>query len=411
MIALRTRGLHVQNYRKLNVGVAGLGRAFSLMLPTFIRDERIRLVAAADPREEARARFATEFSAQTYQSVAELCTDPQIEVIYVATPHQHHAAHACLAAKHGKHVLVEKPMAITLPECEAMIAAAQAANVRLIVGHSHSFNAPIRQARELIASHAFGRVRMITALNFTDFLYRPRRPEELITDQGGGVIFSQAAHQVDIVRLLGGGLVRSVRAVAGAWDAARPTEGAYGALLTFDDGAYASLTYSGYAHFDSDEFCGWIGEMGRHKDPERYGTARQALQSVTSAEQEADLKSARNYGGRVYVEQDASAASSVGAVHQHFGVVLISCERADLRPMPTGTMIYEDRARSHALLPDPIVPRSEVIDELYDAVVNGQPPIHSGEWSLASIEVCLALLRSSREQREVLLQYQVPVSR
>ena len=46
---------------------------------------------------------------------------------------------------------------------------------------------------------------MITALNYTDFLYRPRRPEELDTAQGGGAVFNQAAHQVDIVRLLGGG--------------------------------------------------------------------------------------------------------------------------------------------------------------------------------------------------------------
>ena len=59
---------------------------------------------------------------------------------------------------------------------------------------------------------------MITALNYTDFLYRPRRPEELDTAQGGGAVFNQAAHQVDIVRLLGGGRVKSVRAATGAWD-------------------------------------------------------------------------------------------------------------------------------------------------------------------------------------------------
>ena len=75
---------------------------------------------------------------------------------------------------------------------------------------------------------------MITAINYTDFLYRPRRPEELDTAQGGGALFNQAPHQVDIVRLLGGGRVASVRAMTGAGIAARPTEGAYAALLTFD---------------------------------------------------------------------------------------------------------------------------------------------------------------------------------
>ena len=113
--------------RKLRIGVAGLGRAFTVMLPTFAADPRVALVAAADPRAEARARFAADFSAQTYDTVEALCADPAVEIVYVATPHQHHAQHAILAAQCGKHVLVEKPMALTLEECAAMIAAAQAA--------------------------------------------------------------------------------------------------------------------------------------------------------------------------------------------------------------------------------------------------------------------------------------------
>src|SRR5262245_11582605 len=136
--------------RRLKVGVAGLGRGFTLMLPTFVGDPRIALVAAADLRPDARARFAAEFNAPTYDAVDALCSLPAVEVVYVATPHQLHAAHAVIAAKAGKHLLVEKPMAITLAECRAMIAAAQAAGVRLVIGHSHSFNAPIVRARRLI---------------------------------------------------------------------------------------------------------------------------------------------------------------------------------------------------------------------------------------------------------------------
>src|ERR1043165_225017 len=247
--------------RRLRLGVAGLGRAFPVMLPTFVADSRVVLVAAADPRAPARERFAAEVSAQAYEPVEELCADPAGAVVYVATPHQHHAAHAILAARHGKHALVEKPMAIALEDCAAMIDAGKRAGVHLVVGHSHSFDAPILRTRDLIASGAFGAVRMITALNYTDFLRRPRRPEELDTRQGGGAVFNQAAHQVDIVRLLGGGRVRSVRAATGAWDGRRPTEGAYSALLTFADGAFASLTYGGYGNFDSGEFQGWAGEL------------------------------------------------------------------------------------------------------------------------------------------------------
>src|SRR6185295_7442700 len=147
------------------------------------------------------------------------------------TPHQFHAEHARLAFAAGNHVLVEKPMALTLDECRAMIDAAHAAKRHLIVGHSHSFDAPILLTRKLIQEGTYGKLKMVSALNFTDFLYRPRRPEELDTSKGGGAVYNQAAHHVDIVRLLGGGLLRSVRACTGAWDPARPTEGAYSAFL------------------------------------------------------------------------------------------------------------------------------------------------------------------------------------
>ena len=376
--------------KKLRIGVAGLGRAFTLMAPTFAADARVELVAVADPRPEARL----DFQGKSYSSVEELCKDPAVEVVYVATPHQFHAEQARLAASHGKHLLVEKPMALTLEDCRSMIDAARKARVALVVGHSHSFDRPILQARKIIEQGLVGKVRMITAFNFTDFLYRPRRPEELDTKRGGGVVFNQAAHHVDIVRLLGGGRVKSVRAATGAWDAARHTEGAYSCLLSFEDGAFASMIYSGYAHFDSDEFSGWIGESGQRKDPAQYGLARRLLRSTRH---ELALK----YG-------PSELKTDAGPVmHSHFGTLIVSCDKADLRPLPSGVMIYGDAEQRLDPLPRPEVPRAEVIDELYGAIVEGRAPLHGGEWALATMEVCLAILGSAREQKEVALQNQI----
>jgi phthalate 4,5-cis-dihydrodiol dehydrogenase len=379
--------------KTLDIGVAGLGRAFSLMAPTFAADPRVRLVAAADPRAEVLRRFRSDFRGAAHPSVEELCADPQVEVVYVATPHQFHAEHACLAASRGRHVLVEKPMALTLEECRAMIDAARRAGVRLIVGPSHGFDRPVLETRRLIESGEFGRVRMITAVNFTDYLYRPRRPEELDTQQGGGAVFNQAAHQVDVVRALAGARAVSVRAATGAWDAARPTEGAYSCLIQFEGGAFATLVYSGYAHFDSDELMGWVGELGRRKDPATYGSARKALASAD----ERSVKNAGNYGGSAFTEP-ASAE-----FHEHFGPVVVSCERGDLRPLPDRIGIYGDAGRRSVPLAPPTVPRAGVIDELYDAVVHGKAPLHDGEWAAATLEICLAILRSGRESREIQL--------
>jgi phthalate 4,5-cis-dihydrodiol dehydrogenase len=381
--------------RKLRIGVLGLGRAFTVMLPTFARDPRISLVAAADLRVEARRRFAQDFSPRVYDSAIALCSDSEVEAVYVATPHQYHAEQAMFAAKHGKHLLIEKPMALTVADCLRITEATRAAGVQLVVGHSHSFDAPIARARELIESGKFGTPRMITALNYTNYLYRPRRPEELDTAKGGGAIFNQAAHQIDIVRLLGGGRVKSVRAATGAWDAKRPTEGAYAALLTFENGCVATLSYSGYGHFDSDEFQNWISEMGQPN-------AARELHHFAGAAEEAAAKAARNYGG-----PDHQPITAAPAAHQHFGTVIVSCERADLRPMPNGVMIYQDGAGRLDSLSPPPIPRVEVIDELYAAVVNGHKPLHDGPWATATLEVCLAILESSRASRDVALKHQV----
>ncbi len=393
--------------RSIRLGVAGLGRAFTLMLPTFTADPRVSLIAATDLRPEARKQFEKDFGARSHETVEELCADPEIEAIYVATPHQMHARHVTAAAAAGRHVLVEKPLAITLEECRTMIAAVRKAGVQLVVGHSHSFNAPVLRTRALIDSGEYGAVRMIHALNYTDYMVRPRRPEELDTAQGGGVLFSQAAHQIDIVRLLGGGEVRSVRAHTGNWDASRPTEGAYSALLKFENGAFASCTYSGYAHFDSDEFLGFIGEMGLRKDPSRYGAGRRALQGVADPHEEASIKAARNYGGANYVPSPPSPERH----HQHFGTVIVSCERADLRPVAGGVMIYDDREARLDPVPVPSVPRAEVIDEFHAAVVHGIPPLHDGEWARATIEVCLAILDSAQNEAEMMLRHQVGLRR
>ena len=387
--------------RKLRLGVAGLGRAFTVMLPTLSADPRLELVAAADTRAEARARFAADFSARTYETVEGLCADPDVEAIYVATPHQYHAQHSVLAAQHGKHLLVEKPLALTLDECAAITDAASRAQVHLVVGHSHSFDAPVQHLRAMIDSGAFGAVRMINAINYTDYLYRPRRPEELDTAQGGGAVFNQAAHQVDIVRLIGGGLVKSVRAATGAWDAARPAEGAYAALLTFADGAFASLTYNGYGNFDSDEFQSWVGEMGQAKQP----YAAPPRPRFSNAQEEAAFKNGRNYGG-----DDYRASAMQAPLHQHFGTLLVSCECADLRAMPNGVMIYQNGAARLDAVAPPTVPRAEVIDELYQAVVQDVAPLHGGAWAMATMEAVLAILTSAREGRDVALTHQVGLS-
>lgn len=388
----------------IRLGALGLGRAFTLMLPTFTGDARVRLVAGFDPRPEARAAFAQQLGGTAHDSVEAVCADPAVEWVYVATPHQLHADHVVLAARHGKHVLVEKPMAIALADCDRMITACEAAGTQLIVGHSHSFNAPVLLAHRLIAQGRIGAVRFVHAMQYTDFLYRPRRPEELDTARGGGVVFSQAAHQMDIVRLLAGGMARSVRAHSGRWDPARPTEGAYSALITFDNGAFACATYNGYGFYDTDVLMGGIGELGTPKAPDAHAKTRARLAQTTDEAAEAELKAQRNFGGRAY----QAVVPAPPEACQHFGPVIVSGDRGDLRLTPTGVEVHDAQGVHVEPCTLPAVPRAEVIDELWAVAREGRSPLHGGRWSRATLELCLALLESQARGTDIILRQQVP---
>jgi phthalate 4,5-cis-dihydrodiol dehydrogenase len=387
----------------INLGVIGLGRAFTLMLPTLEHDARVKLVAGFDTLPTVRAAFDRQFGA-VKESAQLLYSDTNVEWVYIATPHQFHAEHVTLAAQHGKHVLLEKPMALSIKDCAHMIAACKAANVQLIIGPSHSFDAPVLLARKIILSQRLGKVRMINALNYTDFMFRPRRPEELVTSQGGGVVFSQAAHQVDIVRLLAGGRCTSLRASTGQWDKRRTSEAAYSALIQFEDGVFASITYSGMGYYDSDAIMNGVGEMGQQKDVSTHASSHARFDACLSEAAEVKAKADRNFGGVNYQPHDIQKAN---AGHQHFGFIVVSCEFGDLRLTPLGVEIHDRHGLQTIVAPTAVTPRQTVIDELWQVAREGQAPLHSGAWSMATLEVCLGILKSQETQREIALHHQV----
>ena len=383
----------------IGLGIAGLGMAGAVMVQAAAAHKGYVLKAAADPQAAPRKAFARDFSARAYADVEELVADPAVEVVYIATPHQFHAPHAILAADHGKHVILEKPMALTLQDCDAIIAAAERNKVQLVVGHTHAYDPAIRVMHLLIANRALGSLGMINCFNYTDFLYRPRRPEELDTALGGGILFNQLPHQIDIARLLGGGLVRSVSAQTTVLDPARPTEGSCIALLYFEDGAAASLVYSGYDFFDSDEWHYWITERGSPKSPAR-GAARRALAETKDEVRQRIEKYA--YGATV---------PELPPYQPHFGLTIATCANGDLRTSANGVMRYAANGTTEIKIErgEGMPGRREVLDDMHAAVRQNRRPSHDGRWGKATLEVALVIQQSARERREVTLRHQVAV--
>jgi phthalate 4,5-cis-dihydrodiol dehydrogenase len=379
----------------IRIGILGMGAAGWAFLPAIRSNPGFELAAVAEPAVDVRETVAAETGVATYGDLAAMLRQPALDAVYIATPTELHPGHVAQACAAGKHVLTEKPMAIRVDQAQAMVEAAERAGVVLQVGHSHSYDLPIRRMREIVASGALGRVRMIHTWNFTDWIVRPRRPAEFDLAQGGGVTYRQGAHQIDILRLIGGGLVRSVRATTFDWNERRRSIGAHTIFLSFADGTAATAVYNGYGYLSGTELTAGVGEWGL-TEPAGRRAARQA--TAVSPEQELAAKRKR-----------APTAIPARAPHQpHFGLTLVSCERGDIRQSPDGLLLYSENGRQEIALAKDKSPRDLVLEEFARAIA-GKPTTHTGRWGLANLEVCTAAIESSRIGREIALALQVPV--
>lgn len=378
---------------KVRIGIAGFGTAGRSFIAAIRRHPGFELVAVAEPVPAVREEIVRTHGAAAYEDLAGMLMHPVLDAVYIATPTPMHEQHVLQSVQAGKHVLVEKPLAIRAERALGMVRAAERAGVVFVVGHSHGFDLPVRRMREIIASGELGRVRMIHNWCYTDWMLRPRRTDELDVDQGGGVTYRQGSHQFDVIRLLGGGLVRSVRARAFDWNPDKPGIGAHVVWLDFVDGAVATAVYNGYGAFSSTELCSNINPLGFEQAPELPAAPVAGL----SPEQIALAKQER-----------ARSATWDGAPYQPFlGLTVVSCERGDIRQSPKGLLIYSAQGRTEIELPTGRGGRDFVLDELHDAITGKAAAQHDGRWGLANLELCDAAIESSASGREVLTHHQV----
>ena len=223
-------------------GLVGAGRhAGNRVAPAMAAAPNARLVGVVG-RELGGARaFAERFGARAYPSLAELLADPAIRAVYLVTPNDLHAPQTIEAAAAGRHVLCEKPMALSPADCRAMIEACRRAGVKLGVGFHLRQHPAHRRARELIAAGALGEPSFARA----QWAISRRGPREGWWGQaeraGAGILYGTGVHAIDLLRFV---LGREVEAVA-AWTDARPEQPLDSrvlALLRFADGTEAMLT-------------------------------------------------------------------------------------------------------------------------------------------------------------------------
>jgi len=267
----------------IRVGIIGCGKIAQVRhIPEYTANPHAEIRGFFDINMDRARELAEKHGAKAYASYQEMLADPQIDAVSVCAANHVHAEISIAALKAGKHVLCEKPMAVTLAECEAMVAAAKEAGKSLMIGQNQRLAKAHLKAKELIAQGAIGKV-----LTFRT-IFGHGGPETWSMDPGKSTWFfdkNKAAmgamadlgiHKTDMIQYVLGSPIVRTQAVMTTLD----KRDASGKLIGVDDNAIciyhlrngvvgtmtASWTY--YAHEDNTTVIyGTKGELRLYDDP------------------------------------------------------------------------------------------------------------------------------------------------
>ena len=239
-------------------GLIGCGDIARKRIAPALRDlERCRLMAVSRQRSDLAESFAREFGAgKHYVNWQDLVRDDELDAVYIATPVHLHAAQAIAAAEAGKHVLCEKPMAMSVAECDRMIAAARASRVKLGVAYYRHFYPVVKRAREIVESGDIGLPVLAQINAFESFNPGPEHPRAWLLKKeksGGGPMFDFGCHRIEVLANVFGQITK-VRALMAKVAFEREVEDTATALFQFAGGACATLSVTHAASEPQDTF-------------------------------------------------------------------------------------------------------------------------------------------------------------
>jgi len=237
----------------VNWGIIGCGGiARRRMLPASAEMKRSKFVALMDADRAATDAAAAEYGARACYTEAELLADPEVQAVYIATPVFLHHDQVIQAARAGKHVLIEKPIALTLEQGEAMVAACREAGVYLVEGYMMKYHSLNAAAREMVARGDIGQV--VFARGQLTCWYPPipgawRQDPKL---GGGGALIDMATHCYDLLEYIIGSPIAEVFAFADTLTHGYPVDDSSTTLLKFASGAHGVVD----AFFDVPDAAG-----------------------------------------------------------------------------------------------------------------------------------------------------------
>jgi predicted dehydrogenase len=203
------------------------------------------IVAFAEPFEMTRTRRETQWNALGFSSVEELLAWGEFDAVSICTPNAFHASASIAAMRAGKHVLCEKPLSMSLKDCQAMIDVAKQTKVVLQTGHHLRANLLVEKAKEIVRSGALGRVTFMRLRQAHDWGGNKSISPgfALLKNSGGGTLLDNGCHMMDLARNLGGDVnsVYCKMGTLGDWTNTVEVEDTSLVTLEFESGAIASI--------------------------------------------------------------------------------------------------------------------------------------------------------------------------
>jgi predicted dehydrogenase len=249
----------------LRWALIGTGDIATRRIAPALRDlGNCRLVSVSRARSELADAFAKQFGVRKwFADWREQITDDEIDAVYVATPVYLHASQTIAAAEAGKHVLCEKPMAMSMKECDEMIAACGANNVKLGLAYYRRFYPNVIRTNEIIGSGEIGKV-SIAQINAFEYFDPPaEHPRKWLLDNakgGGGPMMDFGCHRIEVLLNLFGP-IRQVEGVTSNSAFDREVEDTAAGLLRFETGCCATVTVT-HAAVESKDTLNIYGTKG-----------------------------------------------------------------------------------------------------------------------------------------------------
>ena len=356
--------------KPVRVGLIGCGKVGSIHAAVLGSLPEADFVAVCDADTTRAATFATKYNVRPFPDIASMRREAGVEAVVIGTPHPLHAAPAILAAEAGIHVLVEKPMAASLADCDAMLAAAKKAGVRLGVISQRRFYEPVARMKAAIDAGKLGKPSLGVFIQ-----YSWREPAYYTSDpwrgkwdtEGGGVLVNQSPHQLDILLWLMGPAAE----VSGLWANVNHPN------VEVDDTAVATIRFRN----------GGLGSVATSVSQKPGIYTKVHIHGST--------------GASVGVETDRGATFIAG--------VSAAAEPAlnDIWTIPGEESLLaefqtEDLARFAAIDATTHYHRLQIADFL-QAIREDRPPLVTGEDGRAVVELFTAVYQSARDGRPVQL--------